>query len=232
MRPGRVGDGVDVSIASIRRSAKRRGKVFLLYGNAAAVPAVAEIGQAFLDNVEADSFGRKERKGLRQELFGPMFVEVEAGIYPGLAHAGDRIALAQQRSRGNRRHLPAHFRRPLRTRGHGCCQGIKPVGLQAVPELDGAADTHAFVLAHEQPLERVDVVLRVEPVPAVGALGGGHAVASFPRPQRVRLQSGLAHNSFQIIRRCLVAHACPKTCTGAGPYRDGTMLNNARRSYA
>ena len=132
--------------------------MLLLHGNLAAIPAIADLRQTFLDQVQTDGFGREIGEGLGEQLFCLNFVEDEAGIDPGSAQAGDNVAVAEDRTIGEG--MPGML--IVGTQSAGCdgrMQGVGAFVFQTVPKLDRPADAHALILAFEHPFQRVDIVL-------------------------------------------------------------------------
>ena len=77
-------------------------------------------------------------------------------------------------------------------------QGIAALGLDLPPQLHGPADAQPLSLAGHQPLDGVNVMLRVEAMAAAAALGRGQAVAPLPGPQRVGLEARLLDDGLQV----------------------------------
>lgn len=146
--------------------------------------------QPLLEQIKTNRFCRKERKSLRQQLFSVELIKVETGVYPAFAQLRNCAALGQpgriRPGKGGAGRLRLACLGALHPRRNGGLEGVFALALQPAQQFDGAADAHAFVLPLDQPFQRVDVVLAVEPVSAVGALRGWHAVAALPGAQCIR----------------------------------------------
>ena len=151
---------------------------------AAARPAVADLHQPLLQQVEADVFGGVVGEGLIEYRFGPPLVKGQTGVDPRLAQAGNGAAHLD----GGRRIGGDRLRAGLHRVD---VQRVAPLVGQAVPQGHGAADAQPFILAGQQPLQGIDVVLRIEAMAAAAAIRFGDAVAPLPGPQRIRFQACL-----------------------------------------
>src|SRR5512137_267178 len=113
--------------------------MFLLGAGAAFIPEHADLGQAALENFDADRLNRVQTKSLVQGLFSSGFVEGQASIQP---FSAQRL----QAGVGNGQSL---WGSNARLAGLG--QWVARSGLQLPPQVNGAGNRKALVLARNQP---------------------------------------------------------------------------------